>query len=139
MSTISSPRTLPSKTLTVSIARPPEQVYEFVANPANLPRWAAAFCRSVRQVENRWIVETPAGPVQIEFVAPNPWGVLDHWVMLPSGDRLTVPMRVVANGSGSEVTFTLFQWPGMPSEKFAEDIGMVERDLATLRHVLQES
>ncbi len=40
--------------------------------------------------------------------------------------EVVVPMRVVPNGSGSEVLFTLFQLPDVSDEKCAEDIGLVE-------------
>jgi hypothetical protein len=46
-------------------------------------------------------------------------------------------MRVVANGSGSEVLFTLFHSPGMSEEAFAADAGMVERDLRGLKSRLE--
>jgi hypothetical protein len=46
-------------------------------------------------------------------------------------------MRVLSNGSGSEVVFTLFQLPEMSDEQFAEDTAMVERDLKTLKNVLE--
>jgi len=35
-------------------------------------------------------------------------------------------MRVLPNGAGSEVTFTLFQLPEMSDQTFSEDAGMVE-------------
>jgi len=46
-------------------------------------------------------------------------------------------MRVVANGEGSEVMFTLFQLPGMSGEQFIQDASMVEADLLTLKTVLE--
>lgn len=46
-------------------------------------------------------------------------------------------MRVVANGEGSELMFTLFQLPGMSDEQFGQDAGMVETDLRTLKVVLE--
>jgi hypothetical protein len=46
-----------------------------------------------------------------------------------------VPMRVQPNGSGSEVI--LFWLPGMTGEQFVEGVGMVERDLKTLKDVLE--
>jgi Polyketide cyclase / dehydrase and lipid transport len=126
-----------SKTLSVSIDCPPDQVYAFVSNPANLPRWATAFAQSVRQTGSGWIVETRDGPMGIEFVAENEFGVIDHTVTLESGTQILNPMRVVPNSSGSEVIFTLFQPPGMSEQKFDEDAGMVERDLRTLKSVLE--
>ena len=47
-------------------------------------------------------------------------------------------MRVVPNGAGSEVTFTLLRLPEMSDQKFAEDAGMVQRDLRTLKSVLEK-
>ena len=132
-------RVLGSRTLSASIDCPPGRVYEFVANPENLPRWATAFCRSVRRSEAGWIVETPDGPVGIRFVAPNELGVLDHYVSLAPGVEILNPMRVVPNGAGSELIFTLFQLPGTSEERLAEDVKLVERDLRTLRHVLEGS
>lgn len=128
---------LRSRTLSVSIERPPEQVYRFVSDPANLPKWATAFCLSVSKSEGEWVVETPNGPVGIRFAEPNEWGVLDHTVTVSPGVEIRVPMRVIPNGSGSEVLFTLFQMPEMSDAQFAEDTGMVERDLGTLKNVLE--
>lgn len=86
----------------------------------------------------QWIVETPAGSVRLRFATWNQWGVLDHLVTLPSGGQVVVPMRVIQNGAGSEVLFTLFQRPGTSDAQFYEDAVLVQRDLETLRRVLEE-
>ena len=123
--------------MSVGIARTVHQVYAFVSDPENLPQWATAFCLSVRRSGDEWIVGTPQGPVRVAFVAENDFGVLDHVVTLASGIAILSPMRVVANGAGSEVVFTLFQPPGMSDAEFAADAAMVERDLGTLKAVLE--
>jgi hypothetical protein len=126
-----------SRTLSVSISRRPGTVYEFLANPENFPRWATAFCTSIRKADAGWIVETPQGPVTVRFVDKNDFRVLDHYVTVAGGGEVYVPMRVLANGSGSEVVFTLFRLPDMPADTFAEDAGLVTRDLKTLKSVLE--
>ena len=126
-----------SRTVTVTIARPLRHVYDFVFNPENLPRWAAGLGRSVSQVDGKWIVQTSSGPIGIRFVDRNELGVLDHRVTLKTGEEILVPMRVVANGTGSEVMVTVFRLPGMSAEKFAEDVTLVERDLKTLKRTLE--
>lgn len=126
-----------SRTLSISIARRPEDVYRFASDPRNLPNWAAAFCKSVKQVDGRWIMETPRGEAAVRFVEENSFGVLDHVVTVAPGVDVYVPMRVVPNGAASEVVFTLFRMSGMSPEQFAEDVGMVERDLAGLKRVLE--
>lgn len=125
-----------SRTITCSINRPPSVVYEFASNPENLPQWVRSFCLSVRKSGDEWQMETPTGWVGIQFVPANDFGVLDHVVTLPDGQSILNSMRVVANGEGSEVMFTLFQLPGMSDEQFAKDAGMVEADLWSLKAVL---
>ena len=62
--------------------------------------------------------------------------MLDHVVTLSDGQTFNNPMRVVPNGAGSLVTFTLFRQDGMSDADFARDVGMVESDLQTLKRVL---
>ncbi|OGS90335.1 MAG: polyketide cyclase [Gallionellales bacterium GWA2_60_18] len=127
-----------SRTVSVSIALPPAQVYDFTANPENLPRWAPAFCRSIAYENGEWIIQSPDGPAAIRFTERNAYGILDHSVRLPSSQEIRVPMRVIPNGEGSEVCLTLFQAPGMTEEQFAEDARLVGSDLHNLKRVLEE-
>jgi len=129
--------TLKSKTFSVTIESDPRKIYDFVSNPANLPKWAKAFCRSVKNENGRWVMDTPLGEAAVRFCPPNDFGLLDHTVTPAPGVDVFVPMRVVANGTGSEVIFTLFQLPQMPEEKFDEDIRMVGQDLNTLKEVME--
>lgn len=73
----------------------------------------------------------------VRFAEKNRFGVLDHYVNPVPDVEVYVPMRVLANGSGSEVMFTLFRMPEMTDDKFAEDAAMVEQDLNTLKTVLE--
>jgi uncharacterized protein YndB with AHSA1/START domain len=123
--------------LTVTIARPPDEVYRFVADPANLPRWASGLGGSIEQVGGEWIAASPMGKVKVRFAPPNELGVLDHDVVLESGATFHNPLRVVPNGDGSEVTFTLFRWPGTSDAEHAADAAAVERDLRALRDLLE--
>jgi hypothetical protein len=83
------------------------------------------------------MIETPDGPMRIRFAPQNDFGVLDHCVLLQNGVEVFNPMRVLANGAGSEVLFTVFQAATMSDEKFVEDVAMVEHDLRTLKSVLE--
>ena len=49
----------------------------------------------------------------IRIAQKNDFGILDHTMIPTPGVEVFVSMRVVPNGSGSEVIFTLFQQPGM--------------------------
>ena len=76
--------------------------------------------------------------MKIRFTEPNSLGVLDHFVTTASGVEVYVPMRVLSNGTGSEVTFTLFRLQDVSDEKYAEDIKLVEQDLHTLKDQLEK-
>ncbi len=128
---------LMSRTLTVSIGVAPQKVYDFVSSGANLPKWAPAFCLSAKQSKDGWLVETPQGPVTIRLAPKNSFGVVDHDVIPAQGSAVHVPMRVIPNGSGTEVLFTLLKTPEMSDERFNEDMRLVQQDLATLKKVLE--
>ena len=130
----------PLRIHTVSIEAPLDRVTSFLADPRNFPAWAAGLSStlapgaSASGVEkNHWVVETPAGRITIRFSAPNLFGVADHWVRLPDGTVVYVPLRAVANGEGTEVSLTLFRLPQMDDARFEADSAAVEQDLAALR------
>jgi len=128
---------LASRTLSVTINRPVDEVYAFAANPENLPKWARGLCKSIARSNGEWIVETPDGPMTVRFVERNPFGVLDHYVTPAPGTEIYVPMRAFANGPGSEVVFTVFRLPDMSDVRFAQDVAFVAYDLRTLKQNLE--
>lgn len=129
--------TAPAHTLSVSIDRDPGSVYRYVSDPRNLPAWAPGFAMAVREDPGGWVVETAGGTVRIAFVADNTLGVADHRVTDDQGSSTLNPMRVIANGQGAEVLFTLFQPPDIADDQFQRDLGLVKSDLQTLKRELE--
>jgi hypothetical protein len=123
--------------MTVSIARPADQVYAFAHQPESFPKWAAGLGAGLSRDGDLWVAHGPDGDVHVRFSPENPYGVLDHWVTLPDGTEISIPLRVVANGDGAEVTLTLFRVPGMDDATFERDQGMVAKDLAKLKALLE--
>jgi hypothetical protein len=132
------PPLLETRLIRISIACGPQEVYDFASDPANLPRWASGLGTSIKNINEEWVAETPNGPVKVRFTPQNNLGVLDHYVTLPTGAVIYVPLRVIPNGSGSELTFTLFRQPDMTDQKFQEDAEWVLRDLTKLRDILEQ-
>jgi hypothetical protein len=129
--------TLEARTISVSIRREWRAVYDFAHRPENFARWASGAAKSLRQEGADWVADGPDGRAILRFAARNDFGVLDHTVILGSGAEIQVPVRVVANGSGCEVMFTLFRQPGMTDAIFARDAEWVAKDLATLKALLE--
>jgi ketosteroid isomerase-like protein len=124
--------------ISVSINRAPDEVYRFASDAENLPQWATGLGGSIRKVDGEWIADGPVGRVKVRFAERNAFGVLDHDVVLESGAAVHTLLRVVPNGTGSEVIVTLFRQPGVSEQRFAEDAAWVEKDLGILKSLSRD-
>lgn len=138
--------TFETRILTITLQRPVALVSAFLADPLNYPRWASGLAGGLVSLAgkssggedpNLWSTQTPQGEVSVRFTAANEFGVADHWVFLPDGTTVYVPLRAVANGSGTEVSFTLFRLPAMSAERFEDDAAWVLRDLRALESAVE--
>ena len=128
----------PVKHISISINSPVTEIYEFVSNPENLPKWASGLSSSIRKEGENWVADSPMGTVIIKFANKNKFGILDHDVTLPSGIKIHIPMRVFPNNEGSEIIFTLYKVPNMSDYQFIEDIKLVEKDLKKLKNIFEK-
>lgn len=126
-----------ARTLQIAIQRNWQDVYRYASVPENLPEWASGLTSGLQRSGNEWPADGPAGKLRLSFAPTNEFGVLDHWVTTETGESVYIPLRVVANGESSEVTFTLFRLPGMDDEKFTADAAWVMRDLRKLKNLLE--
>ncbi len=130
--------TVESRPITVRINRPFEKVYAFLVDPANWNQWAFGLGRNIRRSQGGWIADSDGGVARVQFTPRNSFGVVDHTVVRPSGQRVYVPMRLIVNSSGCELIFTLFREPNMSDAQFASDSGFVQRDLNGLKRLLEQ-
>lgn len=131
-------RIMKTETLNIYIDRSWQDVYEFVSDLMNFPKWAKTFCRSVKKLDSIWFkIETPQGPTRIRISPRNEFGVVDHYLISPKGAEVYVSMRVVQNGAGSEIIFTLFQQPWMTNAQLASDRALVAQDLVKLKKQME--
>jgi hypothetical protein len=127
-----------SKHVSVSINRTADEVYAFASKPENFPKWAAGLSGSIENIRGDWIAESPMGRIKVALVGKNNFGILDHYVTLPSGETFYNPMRVFPNNGGSELIFTVYQRPDVSAEMFAEDANAVTKDLERLKTLLEQ-
>jgi hypothetical protein len=126
-----------SEVVHTSILAPPQEVIAFLSDMNNWKTWAP-WVRSVRRSSTRdWTLDTDAGQMKVHFVESNSLGVLDHEVTLASGVTVLNSMRVLTNGSGSELVMVLFQSPDASTEDFERDIQAVRDDLARIKKVAE--
>ena len=127
-----------SHTFSIPIAASYDAVYRYLAEPRNFPQWAAIEGRSFAALGNGdWAGETPFGFRHFRFTPVNAFGVLDHAIFEPGQPMLFMPMRVVPNGTGTELTFIFFQRDGSSDEQFASSIEWIMTDLLALKSLLE--
>lgn len=127
-------------TLSVTVGRPWRSLYEAFWRPEAFSRWASGLSQSRLEPQgDRWLAQGPEGTIAIRFTAHNPYGVMDHWVELASGEEIYMPMRIIANGDGAAVQLTLFRQPDMDETTFARDADWVRQDLEALKALAESS
>uniref|UniRef100_A0AAU3GW19 SRPBCC family protein n=1 Tax=Streptomyces sp. NBC_01401 TaxID=2903854 RepID=A0AAU3GW19_9ACTN len=125
--------------VSIRIERPVGEVYAYASDPTHLPEWAAGLSASIEETDGRWVADSPMGQVVVDFAPRNEFGVLDHHVTLPTGESVYNPVRVIADGDGCEVVFTLRRRPDMSAEAFRRDADAVAADLATLKRLTERA
>ncbi|HST66092.1 MAG TPA: SRPBCC family protein [Mycobacteriales bacterium] len=126
-----------ARTVSVTIDRPPKTVYDYLADPAQIPRWS--YFESIEpSADGQWTVTGPEGETAtMTFAPPNGFGVVDQNVEVAPGEWVHVPLRVVPNGDGSEVLFTAFRQPRYTDADFDADVVLVRTDLDRLKRILE--
>jgi hypothetical protein len=125
---------LPSRTYSISIDRPWQDLYKEIYHPETFSKWASGLTESdLRRDGDAWIADGPDGPVNVRFTPRDSYGVMDHFIETSEGQEVHIPLRVIQNGDGAEIMLTLFRQPEMTDETFARDAKWIARDLRALR------
>ena len=83
-------------TLGVHVAASRAEVFNYLANIENLPRWAGAFCERLELARGRWMGLTLHGDVFVELETDEHTGVIDlRWGEQDFLERV-LPLRVIA-------------------------------------------
>jgi hypothetical protein len=127
-----------SRTISIPIYRPYDEVYEFLVEPRNFPSWASNLGPDFTRISDyEWATTTRNGRVILRFAPRNAYGILDHQVFVEGRTAHTTPMRLIANEEGCEIIYTQFQRTGMSEEAFASEVEWVTSDFEALRSLLE--
>jgi hypothetical protein len=134
--------TYPARIIHLTIERDWRAVYDFAHRPENMLQWASGLAAGLRRDAggdgNDWLGDGgPIGTIRIRFAAPNDHGVIDHTVTLENGVTVDNALRVIKNGDGAEVMFTLLRLPSTDDAAFEADAAHVTKDLETLKSLME--
>jgi hypothetical protein len=123
----------------IEIEAPFEKVFPFIANPANLPKWTAAFREADAQ---KALLVTPNGELQIglqTFSDIN--GIIDWHMHLPDGSVGKAHSRVTALPNGNVVYSFVLLAPPVPVEEIEGTLEqqkkLLAEELKKLAHLLK--
>ncbi|HYG71403.1 MAG TPA: hypothetical protein VEC15_03830 [Actinomycetota bacterium] len=130
--------TLETSTLAVTIEAPFDRVVSDLADPATHPEWATEFFAgpAQRRADGTYEVEVPSmgGIARMSVDVDAEHGVVDLFLApgeAPFGPA--VPVRVVRNGDGVDVLFTLARFPGMTDEQWKGGLAGMRHELENLK------
>ncbi|SIO54379.1 hypothetical protein [Chitinophaga niabensis] len=124
--------------LSISINRSADDVYAYMANAENLPQWAAGLCTSIQRTNTANVWQINNGEARVRFVEKNKFRIVDHYVRAKPGEKeVYIPIRVIEHDDACEIVFTLFRLPGMTDEEFKKDMGNVQKDLDTIKAIME--
>lgn len=113
------------------------KVFTFVSNLANWPKWAIATVVAVKPgAGDWWAMETRTGLGRIRIRPDEASGVLDY-DLTTAGVQWSVVARVVANGSGSEITLEFSPPPSISKEAFDKQVSFADKELARLKQLME--
>jgi hypothetical protein len=124
----------------IEIAAPRHQVFEFLREPANLPRWAHAF---VSAGHGHARLETPAGAVNVglDVSADAETGVVDWRLAFPDGGVAIAQSRVTETTRGTCIYSFVLHAPPVALEQvegaLAAQRAQLESELATLKSIME--
>lgn len=127
-----------SRTWSIPIERPLDEVYGYLSDPANFATWAPVQHGKFEPVGlYEWRAELSFGTRFLQFAEPNAVGILDFSERVEGGEAIVNPMRVVANSDGCLIIFTFFQRPWMSDAEFSSALEWIEADLWSLKSTLE--
>ena len=124
----------------IEIAAPRRKVFEFLSEPANLPRWAHAF---VSAENGRARLETPAGAVDIRLgvTAEADTGVVDWRLTFPDGGIGLAQSRVTETTRGTCIYSFVLHAPPVALEHIEGALdaqrAILQSELATLKSLME--
>ena len=127
-----------SHTVTAVLDAPRDEVFAYLSEIDNLPRWATEFARELKFEDGRAKVVNGLGEFYFSIDADVETGVIDMYAGPTETELMLFPTRVVPLPDGRSVySFTMFQAPGMPDDLFESQHASLQREFENIRREVE--
>lgn len=122
-----------SRTVTTMLDAPTEQVFDYLSQIGNLPKWANEFARELKIEDGSAKVVNGLGEFYVSIDADRDTGVIDIYAGPSESELALFPTRVIAlQSGGSAFSFTMFQGAEMPDEQFESQYQSLLREFENI-------
>jgi hypothetical protein len=122
-----------SETVTAILAARRKEVFAYLAEIENLPKWATEFARELKRENGDYKVVNNLGEFYFEIRADESTGVIDMLAGPTKEELALFPTRAVElPGGRTAYTFTMFQGPAMPDELFESQYESLKREFENI-------
>lgn len=124
----------------IGIDRPAQEVFEYVANPANLSNWTNAF-KSADDEKAELVTPAGAVPIALKTDAQPQAGTVDWFMTFPDGGIGSAYSRVTANGEDKAIYSFVLMAPPVALEALEgalnEQMAILAKELVGLKAVIE--
>ena len=116
-------------------SRNAKDVFDFFSNVKN---WESGgiISSAIKDGNDRWICDTPAGRAKIICIPDKDSGILDHNFIV-GNVTWNVYVRVVPNNNGSTTLWTFLKPDGLSAEQFQEQLKGFDSEIDGWRRALE--
>jgi hypothetical protein len=123
-----------SRTVTAVLPAPRQEVFAYLADVENLPKWATEFARELKREGDAYKVVNNLGEFHFEIRADERTGVIDMLAGPTTEELALFPTRAVELPDGQTAyTFTMFQGPAMPDDLFESQYESLRREFDNIK------
>lgn len=123
-----------SETITVVISAPTSAVFNFIADPFNMPEWAIEFCQGLTEAEGIYTALTPMGEMIVNIKSDKHTGVIDMYASPDGKGDFPLATRVLPLPDGQTAyTATFFHEPGIPEAAYQQQLGSLRKEMAHMQ------
>jgi len=113
----------------ISIAKPQDAVFAYIANPGNLPQWTNAF-KSADAKTAELVTPNGAVPIKLETRASAAQGTIDWIMTFPDGSVGAAYSRVTEGAKDSSIYSFVLMAPPVPLEMLEGALAEQKKTLA---------
>lgn len=132
--------TMNSITETCVVSVPRDEVFQFLSNIENLPKWSTKFVQKLITTSKKYKAITPIGEVFLRFDVNKEAGLVDIYAGPSEKQMRPAYLRVIPFSENlTGVTFTFFQWPDTDDQTWKVFCDWIKIEVANIKKCFSQT